>query len=225
MRSHSLFSCSTAAVIVLAAGLPLLAQSTFLTLPKARTDGGKPLMRALSERRTTRAFTDRTLSPQQLSDLFWAAFGVNRGQSEKAGFGRTAPSARNRQEIDLYAALPDGVYLYEAEAHRLRLVASGDIRPKTGSDAAARAAVTILYVADSAKAGSTGDTASAPAFAAVDTGFIGQNVYLFAASEGLGAWFRATIPDARALGATLKLRPTQHLLFVQTVGYPAPDKR
>ncbi|QOY92017.1 nitroreductase family protein [Paludibaculum fermentans] len=185
-------------------------------LPKPRTEAGKPLMRALAERQTIRLYTDRTLPPQTLSDLLWAAFGVNRTQSQKAGLGRTAPSARNRQEIDLHLALSDGVYVYDAEPHRLRMVAQGDIRARTGPEAAAKAAVTILYVADAAKAGG-----GAPAFAAVDAGFIGQNVYLFAASEGLGAWFRATIPDAKSLAETLKLRGDQQILFVQTVGYPA----
>lgn len=174
-------------------------------------------MRALAERQTIRTYTDKALSPQVLSDLLWAAFGVNRSQSQKSGLGRTAPSARNRQEIDLYLALPEGVYVYEAEPHRLRLVAPGDIRPKTGSEAAAKAAVTFLYVADGTKAGGT----ATPQFAAVDVGFIGQNVYLFAASEGLGAWFRATIPDAVALSQILKLRSDQQILYVQTVGYPA----
>ena len=89
-------------------------------------------MRALAERKTTREFSDRNFSPQMLSDLLWAAFGVNRTQAERPGLGRTAPSAMNRQEIDLYLALPDGIYVYEAEPHRLRLVAGGDIRAKTG---------------------------------------------------------------------------------------------
>lgn len=223
MRIHSIRpDClvglrAIAGLVVLGGLSSCFAQPAVLTLPKPRMDGGKPLMRALAERQTIRTYADKTLPPQVLSDLLWAAFGVNRSQSQKAGLGRTAPSARNRQEIDLYLALPEGVYVYEAEPHRLRLVASGDIRPKTGSEAAAKAAVTILYVADAAKAGGTGN----PQFAAVDVGFIGQNVYLFAASEGLGAWFRATIPDAAALSQILKLRPDQQILYVQTVGYPA----
>ncbi len=219
MRSQYQKIQRAAAIAVLAllyAGAACLAQPGVVMLPKPRTDAGKPLMRALAERQTVRLYTDRTLPPQTLSDLLWAAFGVNRTQSQKAGLGRTAPSARNRQEIDLYLALPDGVYVYEAEPHRSRLVAQGDIRARTGPEAAAKAAVTILYVADAAKAGG-----GAPAFAAVDVGFIGQNVYLFAASEGLGAWFRATIPEAKNLGETLKLRGDQQILFVQTVGYPA----
>lgn len=209
-----------AGLVVLGGLSSCFAQQAVLTLPKPRMDGGKPLMRALAERQTIRTYGDKSLSPQVLSDLLWAAFGVNRSQSQKAGLGRTAPSARNRQEIDLYLALPEGVYIYEAEPHRLRLVAPGDIRPKTGSEAAAKAAVTILYVADATKAGGTG-TAQ---FAAVDVGFIGQNVYLFAASEGLGAWFRATIPDAAGLSQILKLRPDQQILYVQTVGYPAATR-
>ena len=201
--------------------MPCLAQPELVTLPKPRTDAGKPLMKTLAERKTTRTFSDRSLSPQMLSDLLWAAFGVNRAQAERTGLGRTAPSAMNRQEIDLYLALPDGIYVYEAEPHRLRLVAGGDIRAKTGPAAAAKAAVTLLFVTDSAKATMPGKQAPAPSSSAVNAGFIGQNVYLFAASEGLGAWFRGSIPDAQLLAQSLKLRPDQHILYTQTVGYPS----
>lgn len=201
--------------------MPCLAQSESVTLPKPRTDAGKPLMKGLLERKTTRRFTDRNLSPQVLSDLLWAAFGVNRAQAERAGLGRTAPSAMNRQEIDLYVALPDGIYVYEAEAHRLRLVAGGDIRAKTGPAEAAKAAVTILLVSDGVKAAMPGQPPAQSTSSAVNAGFIGQNVYLFAASEDLGAWFRGSIPDAEGLARILKLRPEQRILYAQTVGYPS----
>ena len=172
-------------------------------------------MKALAERKTTRQFGEGTFAPQMLSDLLWAAFGMNRPQADRPGLGRTAPSAMNRQEIDLYVALPEGVYVYEAEPHRLRLVVAGDLRGKTGPEAAAKAAVTIAYVADYAK--TNGQAGSSQ----VDAGFIGQNVYLFAASEHLGAWFRGSIPDKQGLEQSLKLRPEQHVLYTQTVGYLA----
>jgi hypothetical protein len=213
-------AAAIAALTALWGLLPCPAQTDFITLPKPRTDGGMPLMKALSERKTTREFSDRALTPQMLSDLLWAAFGVNRTKADRPGPGRTAPSAMNRQEIDLYVALPDGLYLYEAEPNRLRLVAAGDIRAKTGPAAAAKAAATILYVTDGAKAAMAGRPAPDPAASNINVGFIGQNVYLFAASEGLGAWFRATIPDAQSLAQIMKLRPEQHLLYAQTVGYP-----
>jgi nitroreductase len=212
----------TAIVALTALGLtPCFAQPEVVALPKPRTDAGKPLMKALAERKTVREFTDRSFPPQMLSDLLWAAFGVNRPASEKPGLGRTAPSAMNRQEFDLYLALPEGVFVYEAEPHRLRLVAPGDIREKTGPAAAAKAAVTILFVSDYAKTALPGQQGPQPGYSHVDAGFIGQNIYLFAASEGLGTCFRASIPNVKSLAQTLKLRPEQHILYTQTVGYPA----
>jgi hypothetical protein len=202
--------------------MPCLAQPLEpIALPKPQTDTGKPLMQSLAERRTTRAFTDRKFPPQMLSNLLWAAFGVNRPKMERPGIGRTAPSAMNRQEIDLYVALPEGVYVYEAEPHRLKPVAAGDVRARMGPPAAAAAAATILYVSDYAKAAMPSGGDPQPPFAYVDVGFIGQNVYLFAASEGLGAWFRAGVPDAKGIAASLNLRRDQRILYVQTIGYPA----
>ena len=160
-----------------------------------------PLMQALAQRKTTRAFLDKPLPLQTLSNLLWAAFGVNRSREVKPGLGRTAPSAMNSQDIELDVVLADGVYVYEAEQNLLRPVVAGDVRAKIGTAPAAHAAVTIVYVA-AANDGS----------AQVDTGFIGQNVYLFAASEGLNAWFYAFHgPDAAcgpesARGETCALR-------------------
>jgi nitroreductase len=178
-----------------------------IVLPKPDTEGGAPLMKALAERKTTRVFSDQPLPAQTLSNLLWAAFGQNRPKADRPGIGRTAPSAMNRQEIDLYVALPDGVYVYEAEPHRLRPVVAGDQRARLGPEAAARAAVTIVYVADAQAAS-----------AQVDTGFIGQNVYLFAAANGLNAWFRSL--NADAVAAALKLEPPKRPLYAQTVGFP-----
>lgn len=182
-----------------------------IQLPKPQVTGGKPLMQALSERRTTRAFRDEPISEQMLSNLLWAAFGVNRPRNLKPGLGRTAPSAMNKQEVELHVVLPQGVFIYDAEANVLRPTVPGDQRAKVGSGAAARAAVTIIYVAD-AKLD----------FAQVDVGFIGQNVYLFAASEGLNAWFYALhgAQDAAAVSAALKLAPEKRPLYGQSVGYP-----
>ena len=212
------------ALALLAGSAPCLAQELKpITLPAPQKTGGKGVIQALAERQTTREYTDQTFAPQMLSNLLWAAFGVNRSEDEKPGLGRTAPSAMNRQEVELYVALPEGVYVYEAVPNRLRPVVAGDLRGKLGAAAAAQAALTIVYVADSAK-GSTpnrGGGGGVVGFSEVNAGFIGQNVYLFAASEGLGAWFRAGIPDAEGLSKTLSLRPEQRVLYVQTVGYPA----
>jgi nitroreductase len=183
-------------------------QQAEIQLPKPRMTGGMPLMEALARRQTTRAFADKPLPPQTLSNLLWAAFGVNRPPDVKPGLGRTAPSAMNKQEVELYVVLADGVYVYNAERNLLRPVVSGDMRAKVGTAAAVHAAVTIVYVA-----GAKLD------YAQVDTGFIGQNVYLFAASEGLNAWLYAIhTPD---VPAALKLSSSQKPLYGQSVGFPA----
>ena len=178
-----------------------------IQLPQPEITAGIPLMQALAQRKTTRAFLDKPLPLQTLSNLLWAAFGVNRPREVKPGLGRTAPSAMNRREIELDVVLASGVYGYEAEANRLRPVAGGDLRGKISPEAAAHAAVTIVYVA-----------AAKDGFAQVDTGFIGQNVYLFAASEGLNAWFY-TLHGQNAASA-LHFPEGRQALYAQSVGYP-----
>jgi nitroreductase len=185
-----------------------LGQQAEIRLPQPQITGGMPLMQALSERKTVRAFLDKPLPPQTLSNLLWAAFGVNRLPGVMPKVGRTAPSAMNMQEVQLDVVLPDGVYVYVADQNLLRLVAAGDVRKRVRPSAAALAAVTIVYVADG-KFGS----------AQVDTGFIGQNVYLFAASEGLNAWFYA-IHEPDLAAAALKLPEGWKPLYGQSVGYP-----
>lgn len=182
------------------------AQQSAIELPKPQTTGGMPLMQALAQRETTRAFADKPLSQQMLSNLLWAAFGVNRSPEVKPGGGRTAPSAMNKQEVHLYVVMADGAYVYEAGQNQLRPVVSGDVRAKVAQGAGAHAALTIIYVAD-AKLD----------YAQVDTGFIGQNVYLFAASEGLNAWIYA-LHGANVAGA-LKLPEGMKALYGQSVGY------
>jgi len=174
-----------------------------------------PLMQALTHRRTTRAFADQPLPLQTLSNLLWAAFGINR-QSTDGGHaggrpGRTAPSAMNSQEIELYVLLAGGVYEYVAAKNLLRAVAVGDARSKIGAPPAAHAAVTIVYVGPANNM-----------FEQVDSGFIGQNVYLFAASEGLNAWFYALhgAQETSAAAATLNLDSGHVPLYAQSVGFP-----
>lgn len=199
-----------------------------ITLVKPGTDGGKSVLASLWDRKTTRTVSDKPLPPQVLSDLLWAAFGVNRDKGPGGGIGRTAASASNSQEIDLYVALPDGVYLYEAIPHRLTPVVEGDHRAKVGrgrGGAAAKAPVNLIYVVDLAKFAKARfqepglkDADIQKSYYFVDTGLIAGNVYLFAASQGLAAWFHNC--DKPALTAQLNLRPDQHVLFAQTVGYP-----
>ena len=196
-------------------------------LLKPETDGGKTVLAALKERRTTRTISPRELPPQTLSNLLWAAFGVNREKGAFGKPGRTAASASNSQEIDLYVALPAGVYLYEAVPHRLVPVVAGDHRARAGRGAAATAPVNIFYVVDLTRYDTgpgqpdrnIGNPEVQKSYYYVDTGLIAGNVYLFAASQGLAAWIHNCNRETAA--KELKLRPEQRVLFAQTVGYPA----
>ncbi len=183
-------------------------------LPQPRMEGGMPLMQALKERKSTREYSPDKLSPQVLSNLLWAAFGINR----PSGY-RTAPSANNKQEIDIYVASADGLYLYDAKANQLKPIQTEDVRSLTGSQAFVKeAAVNLVYVADLAMAGRT-DPAAVELYSGADTGFISENVYLFCASEGLATVVRASV-DKPELAKAMKLRPDQKIILAQTVGYP-----
>jgi SagB-type dehydrogenase family enzyme len=185
-----------------------------IALPQPRTEGGKPLMQALSARKSTRAFSPENLSRQVLADLLWAADGINRSDGR-----RTAPSASNRQEIDIYVAISDGVYLYDAKGNTLKPVAAGDLRAATGGQDFVRSVpVNLVYVADFERMGNAPEEEKV-LYSAADAGFIGQNVYLYCASEGLGAVVRGTI-DRPALAKALSLRPGQRILLAHSVGYP-----
>jgi hypothetical protein len=194
-----------------------------MALPRPQTQGGRPLMQALNDRKTNRNIGEEKLSPQMLSNLLWAAWGVNR----PANNGRTAPSAMNVQEIGLYVFLAEGVCLFDGPSHSLKPIVAGDHRAATGTQAGvAKAPVGLIYVAelDRYTAGRGGRGISDPAVQAAwsnaHCGFIAQNVYLYAASEGLASWFRAFV-DAPAVAKLLNLRPTQRVLYGQGVGYPA----
>ncbi|OHB68546.1 MAG: hypothetical protein A2Y77_16715 [Planctomycetes bacterium RBG_13_62_9] len=196
-----------------------------ITLPKPETDGGKSVLAALRERRTIRNIRPEKLPPRVLSNLLWAAFGVNREQGSFGKPGRTAPSASNSQEIDLYVALPEGVYLYEAVPHRLTPVVAGDFRARSGRGAAATAPVNIFYVVDLTRYVLEGnpdrrinDPEIQKSYYYCAVGLIAQTVYLFAASQGLAAWLHNC--DKNNTPKEFKLRPEQRVLFAQTVGYP-----
>jgi nitroreductase len=182
-----------------------------ISLPAPRTEGGMPLMQALKQRHSTRAFGEQKLSMETLSNLLWAGFGVNRADGH-----RTAPSAMNWQEIDIYVATPEGVYVYDAKANALQPVAAGDLRSVTGTQPFVKnAAVNLVYVADSARTKGAGNTE----MSAMDAGFIAENVYLFCASEGLVTVVRGSV-DRAAAAKAFKLRPEQRVLLAQSVGYP-----
>jgi nitroreductase len=183
-------------------------------LPPPRTSGSKPLIDALKLRRSTREYADRPLPPQVLSDLLWAAFGINRPSGD-----RTAPYWRHVMVIDVYAVLADGVWLYDPKQHRLEQRLDADIRSQTGmQDFVATAPVNLVYVAHGERMQDI-SAEDRRLFASVDSGFIGQNVYLFCASEGLATVFRGSV-DYRKLATAMQLGEGQFVTFAQTVGYP-----
>jgi nitroreductase len=187
-----------------------------LELPLPRSQGGKPLIEALRLRRSIREYSPRSLPRQVLSDLLWAAFGINR----PATGDRTAPYWRHVMVIDIYAAMADGVWIYEPKGHKLLRHLHDDIRANTGTqDFVATAPLNLVYVAHGERMGDI-SAEDKRLYASVDAGFIGQNVYLFCASEGLATVFRASL-DYRKLAKTLGLAAGQFVAFAQTVGYPA----
>jgi SagB-type dehydrogenase family enzyme len=190
-----------------------------LYLPQPDTGGGKPLMQVLNERKSSRVFSDQELSDQVLGDLLWAGFGVNRPASGK----RTAPSARNWQEIDVYVCLKSGCFRYDAQLHALVLVRAEDIRTYTGTQSfVARAPVNLVYVADLSRMhGATEDQKTF--YSAADAGFISQNVYLFCASEGLATVVRGLV-DRGILAEKMQLGTDREIILAQTVGYPGEQE-
>ncbi len=184
-----------------------------IALPAPEKTGGLPLMEAIAKRCSMREFAKRELPLQMLSDLLWAANGINRPDG-----GHTAPSAMHAYEIDVYVALPSGAYLYDAEQNALRLVAGGDIRRVTGyQDFVDEAPLDLVYIADHRRMMLV-PVASRESFASVAAGAIAQNVYLFAASCGLATVIRAWI-DREAIADALGLSHDQQVLLSQTVGF------
>jgi hypothetical protein len=189
-------------------------QRKTLELPRPRREGGMPLFGALNLRHSTREYAERGVSRQTLSDLLWAAFGINRPSGD-----RTAPYWRHVMVIDVYVAMADGVWIYEPKAHALLPHLPDDIRAQTGlQDFVGTAPLNLVYVAHGERM-----TDISPddrrLYSAVDAAFIGQNVYLFCASEGLATVFRGAVDYAK-LARALKLPDEQFVTFAQTVGYP-----
>ncbi len=201
-----------------------------IILPEPEKTGGKTVLEALHLRQTNRNISSRELPLQVLSNLLWAAFGVNREAAAFSKPGRTAPSASNSQEIDLYVALKHGLYLYDAIPHQLTPVSAVDFRSLSCSRRAAsltsNTPVNIFYIVDLSRYDlgptqpdpSIGDPEVQKSYYYTDTGFIAQNINLFAASEGLATWFHNC--DTASINAEFNLRPNQRVLFAQTIGYP-----
>ena len=189
-----------------------------IQLSKPQT-AGNPLMQLLAKRSSSREFSSEPLPVKILSNMLWAASGINRPESGK----RTAPTAINRQEIDIYVATAAGLYLYDVKANLLKPILAGDIRGVTGTQGYVKeAAVNLIYVADYSKMSSSSDEVK-NMYAAAATGFISENVYLYCASEGLSTVVRAAI-DKPALAKAMGLRPDQRIILAQSVGYPKKQK-
>jgi nitroreductase len=190
-------------------------QPQAIDLPAPAMDGGKSLMQSLKERQTTRDYSDRPLAPQTLSNLLWAAWGINRPQSG----GRTAPHWHNVYALDIYLAMADGVWRYEPNGHRIVFHMTGDLRAQTtsGQPFVATAPLNLVYAFDTSKL--TGTTESEKiAAAAACVAMVGENIYLYCASAGLATVFRQSVPG-EALAKALQLPPSQIIQFAQTVGF------
>jgi SagB-type dehydrogenase family enzyme len=185
-----------------------------IKLPAPKTEGGMPLMQALKERRSGREFSSEKLPLTTLSNLLWAAWGINRPDGH-----HTAPSARNAQEMDVYVAMSDGLFLYDPKQNHLQKILAEDVRAATGTNPYVKdAAVNLIYVADLARA-NLKEPSAIEFYTGADTSFLAQNVYLFCASEGLSTVVRGSI-DRTALAKIMKLRTDQKITLAQSVGYP-----
>ncbi|MDR3611173.1 MAG: nitroreductase family protein [Ignavibacteriaceae bacterium] len=189
-------------------------QNKIIQLPLPQKEIGKPLMMVLNSRQSTRSFANTPIPKQELANLLWAAFGINRSDEGK----RTAPSAKNWQDIDIYVFIPEGVYTYNAKDNRLELVSTFDLRSMAGvQDFVKSAPLNLVYVSDQSKMGKT-STEDKMIYSGADAGFIAQNVYLYCASQGFGVVVRAMI-DKKALSEKLHLKPEQKIILSQTIGY------
>jgi len=194
----------------------LAQEDKIMKLPEPRMSGGIPLLDALKLRESSRSYSSAGLSEQQLSDLLWAGFGISRPERGL----RTAPSARNFQDIDIYVVMADGWYLYDHKGHALVRKGTNDIREQTGmQDFVKIAPVNLVFVSDFTKMGDRLDDDTKSFYASNHAGYISQNIYLFCASEGLATVVRGAI-NRDKIREALKLQDHQHVIFAQTVGLP-----
>jgi hypothetical protein len=201
-----------------------------IRLPAPAHAPGTSVFDAFRERKTTREISSKPLPRQLLANLLWAGYGVNRQVGLMGGCGRTAASASNSQEIDLYVAMQEGAFLYDAANNALVPVSTEDLRPLAltprQSGVTASAPLQLIYVVDIHRLTHTRgfdeptlhDTEGQKSYYFVDTGLIAANVYLYAASQGLAAWFHNC--DKARLAERLHVSAEQRVLFAQSVGYP-----
>jgi hypothetical protein len=198
------------------AGIAQVEAPADIELPPPQREGGRPLMEVIADRASFREFSGQELSTQVLSNLLWAAAGINRPEEDK----RTAPSTLNWQEVALYAVTREGAFEYDAAANQLRGVAGGDLRALTGvQDFVADAPLNLLFIADVTKMRGV-DPGDRALYMGADAAFMSQNAYLYCASVGLATVVRASI-DREALSGALGLPETHEIVLAQTVGFPA----
>jgi len=205
--------CTALSFVIFTLATAVASEPKITKLHKPKMDGGKPLIEVIKNRKSERSFSEKKISEKILSNLLWAAWGISRPESGK----RTAPSAINSQEVDLYISTAEGVYLYDANGHALKQILNKDIRAKTGEQEwVGSAPLNLVYVLDLEKG--VGDEEEAIFNAAISTGAIVQNVYLFCTSEGLATVVRGSV-NRKALAKTMKLNKNQRVLMAQSVGY------
>jgi len=186
-----------------------------IQLPKPELDKGKSLMQCLQNRQTTRSFTTQKLSNQTISNILWAANGLNRPEEGKY----TAPTAMNMQELSLYLAKEDGLYFYNAVENTLEKLSNEDIRVETGMQVfVGKADFELIIVADKLKMDKVQDSTKYNLYAGRDTGYISQNIYLVCASEGIGTVARGSF-DNDKLSKLMKLDKNKFVTLVHTIGY------
>jgi nitroreductase len=217
-------SAATGVILSMTPNISLAQEAKAIQLSKPQIGSGNSFMQLLWKRMSSRQFSPEPLPVEVLSNLLWAGFGINRPDGK-----RTAPSAMNCQDIDIYVILPDGLYLYDAKANQLKLMLAEDLRGLAGTQPYVKEApVNLIYVSDYAKLGAKisdqakiiyGSTSLTDLFSGAHAGFISENVYLYCASEGLVTVVRALI-DIPALSRVMKLRPDQKIILAQSVGYP-----
>ena len=214
-------TCTCSAFSFFAMGLSLVlpilpASAQDIELPTPVMKGGKPLLEVLKDRKTQRKLSDRELTMAELSNLLWAADGITRPDGK-----RTAPTARNAQEIDLYVVLKDAVYLFDPAGNKLKLVLQQDIRPIIGNQPfVSKAPLNILMVLNGDKIDWVDTKEEKMRYAAVDSGFIGQNIYLYCTSAGLSSVFRAAGIQREAVKSLLNLPESHEVLYAHTIGFP-----
>ena len=217
-------SAAAGAILSIAPSIAFAEEPKTIQLLTPQPGGGSPLMDLLRKRKSSREFSSKPLPLAVLSNLLWAGFGINRPDGK-----RTAPSAMNCQDIDIYVIIPNGLYLYDPKANQLKLLLAEDLRGLAGTQAYVKEApVNLIYVSDYAKLGSKipdavkplyGSTSLIDLLSGAHAGYISQNVYIYCASEGLATVVRAFI-DIPALSKVMKLRPEQKIILGQAVGYP-----